>query len=412
MATDAMVNPEQLLNETLDRINKNRGGAFQENAVTQAIKEYQNLDNLVKQGSISQKDYVGISDAIKGIVVPIGAQSTQGRNPAQSLTNAGWYQIQDNFRNADIYKNASELLGRDITPTEFAQIAPRFGTGSPRDVEVGRAYLAELATQDAKSPKALQQKAGQYGGDVNTIFNDLLKRGASQDEINHFGSLLASGDVDAYTLRQFVSQLPEYTEARSAEAAAKQAEEDRLAREKLGTELQGYDQDFFNKAQENVISRYSKAGIQNSPSLDFALTNLMGDIQKERSAYLSDIARRDYESARGYKRDDLLANRGMAREDYLTNLDRMFGQSDYGRQRSDAYSDLLTNRSFGSMDYQRQQDDLLRLLSNQGGTNRNNAFGSMLSGGLSGAGAFASTKNPYAIAGGGLLGMMSGYLDR
>lgn len=404
MATDAKVNPEQLLAEINDRLRKNTAGTYGETAIAQGIREYKNLDKLASDGSLSNADYVNISDAIREYLVPIGGASTRGKAGAIAVTNQGWYDIQNNYRNAEIYRNASQMLGRDITSQEFAQVAPRFGTGSARDIEVGRAYLAELAQQEANSPSKLAEKAPQYSGQVNDIFSNLLKRGASQSELDHFGKLMATGEVDAYTLNQFVQQLPEYTDARSQEALAKQTEEDKLAREQLGSELQGYDQEFFNKGKENIISRYAQAGIQNSPSLDFALTNLMGDIQKERSAYLADIGRRDYESARGFKREDLLANRGMARQDYETNLNRLFGQQDYGQQRSDAYSDLLTNRSFGSIDYQRQQDDLMRLLSQQGSGRRSSSMGSLI-GGLAGAGigGFA-TRSPQGASAGYQIG--------
>lgn len=381
MATDAMVNSDQLLRETLQRLQQKATGPYGTDAIRQGINEFQNLDNLVKSGAITQKDYVNIADQIKSYLQPIGNVSTQGSAGASAATGAGWYDIQNNYRNANIYREASNLLGRDLTQNEFARFAPYFGTGSPRDIENGRAALAAFAEQEAKSPQALQAKSGQYSGDVNSIFNDLLKRGASQEEINHFGGLLASGEVDPYTLRQFVQQLPEYTSARDQES-----------RSRLNDELSQYDQQFFSKGKEDVISRYAKAGIQNSPSLDFALTNLMGDIQKERSAYLSKLAREDYSKGRDVQRDD-----------YLTSLNRMFGEQDYGRQKGDAYSNLLLNRSFNSQDYQRQQDDLMRLLSNQPRQKRGGA--GQLIGGLAGAGiGYGLTRSPQGAQAGYSIG--------
>lgn len=377
---DGMVNPESLSQEILQRLNENRTGTYGEGAIGQGIKEYSTLDNLLRSGQISQKDYVTLSDQIKNYLQPIGNQSMQGSAQASALTGAGWYDIQNNYRNANIYREASNLLGRDLTQNEFAQLAPYFGTGSQRDIETGRAALAAFAEQQKNTPQALQSRAGQYSGDVNGIFQDLLKRGATQDEVNHFGSLLASGQVDPYTLRQFVSQLPEYTQA-----------QDTQERERLNTELSGYDQDFFNKAKEDVLSRYTQAGIQNSPSLDFALTNLMGDIQKERGSYLAGLAREDY--TRG---------RDVQRESYLSDLNRMYGNQDYGRQRSDQYSDLLLNRSFGSQDYQRQQEDLMRLLNSQGSQRRSGiggAIGPLLGAGIGAIGAGAFTGGMGASQG-------------
>ena len=384
------INPDQLYNDILQRLNQNRAGTYGEGSVRQAINEFKGLDDMVKSGSLSQRDYVGIADKIKQYVQPIGQASTSGSGGATALTQAGWYDIQNNFRNADIYREATNMLGRDLTQNEFAQLAPYFGTGNPRDVEAGRAALASYAEQQKKTPQALQSQAGQYSGDVNSIFNDLLKRGASQDEVNHFGSLLASGQVDAYTLKQFVSQLPEYTQA-----------QDKTERGRLNTELSGYDQDFFNRAKEDVISRYSKAGIQNSPSLDFALTNLMGDIQKQRSQYIAGLAREDY--TRG---------RDVQRQDYGASMDQMLADKNYGRQRSDNYSDLLLNRSFASQDYQRQQDDLMRLLSGQQGQRRSGSGGFL--GGLAGAGIGGFLGGPMGASTGYQIGQGAGtyWLDR
>jgi hypothetical protein len=63
----------------------------------------------------------------------------------------------------------------------------------------------------------------------------------------------------------------------------------------------------------------------NSPSLDFALTNLMGDIQKQRSAYMADLARQDYQAQRGMGREDTLQNRGLQRQDYTDSQNRRYG---------------------------------------------------------------------------------------
>lgn len=336
--------------------------------VKEYTKELETLRSQAEKGDIPQSQYVTRAQELIPILQKEDYALRRISSDFNALYGSNAKALENELKSANVYQSARELLGRDITSNEVAQYLPRFGTGSPQDVQMGRGYLAEIAAQEAKSPKSLQSKAGQYSGDINTIFNDLLKRGASQDEVNHFGSLLASGDVDAYTLRNFVQQLPEYTSA-----------QDEASRGRLNQELAGYDQDFFNKGKEDIISRYRSAGIENSPSLDFALTNLMGDIQKERSGYLSKLAREDYSRGRDVQRDD-----------YTASMNRYLGNQDYSRNRSDAYSDLLTNRSFGSIDYQRQQDDLLRLLNSQPRQKRGGlggALGPLLGAGIGAVGA-------------------------
>ncbi len=285
----------------------------------------------------------------------------------------------DDLENYSAYKALKGAYGRDIEAGEFSTALPYFR--GPTGIDNGRAYAAQIAQQQQKTPQALQKKAPGFSGDVNSIFQSLLQRGASQDEVNHFGSMLASGEVDAYTLNQFVSQLPEYTQ-----------KQDATSRQNLNQELSGYDQDFFGKAKENVLSRYAKAGIQNSPSLDFALTNLMGDIQKERSQYMSGLAREDY--TRG---------RDVQRQDYGSSMDRMFADRGYDRARNDQYSDALLNRGWNSADYQIQQNDLMRLLQAQGGGRKRSGLGGAV-GPLLGAGIGALAAGPGGAMTGAQIG--------
>lgn len=365
-------------------------GTYGEGTIGNVLNYVNPIRQQYREGKISQGEYLNTLSQVIPQAKDFVESLRRGGSSSANSVGQGGVEVDNLFREYNIYSNAKDILGRDITENEFAQIAPRFGTGNKQDIELGRAYLAQFADQEANSPDNLRKKGGQFSGDVNTIFNDLLQRGASQEEINHFGGLLASGEVDPYTLRQFVQQLPEYTSAQDAKS-----------RESLNTELTQYDQDFFNKGKENVLSRYAQAGIQNSPSLDFALTNLMGDIQKQRSSYLAGLAREDY--SRG---------RDVQRQDYTNSMNRLYGQQDYSQQRGDAYSDLLTNRAFGSIDYQRQQDDLLRLLNSQPRQGRGGIGG--LLGGLAGAGigGYASKGKPQGVSAGYQIGSgIGGYFS-
>lgn len=400
------IDPNAYLDDAITRIRQQGGvGTYGEGRIGQAVREFQGLESAMRNGQLSQADYVRIGTGLRSQVQPILNQVMMGGSAAASAGRAvGAYDLPQNyFRNLDIYQTAQDTLGRDITPNEVAMFTPYFGSGTPKELEAGRATLAQVAEQEKNSPEALNKKyqegATQYGGQVGNVFQDLLKRGASQPELDHFGKMLASGQLDEYTLRQFVSQLPEYRQREDEAAAATRATEDTAAREQLASELGKYDQEAFSKAKENVISRYAQAGIQNSSALDFALTNLMGDIQKERSAYLADVARRDYESNRGFRREDYLGNKDLLRQDYMTNLDRMFGSQDYARSRSDQLSDMMRGRSYNVADYTTQRNDLLNLLNEQRNQGQRRGGIGGLVGGLVGAGVGSMAGPQGAMAG-------------
>lgn len=417
--TDAPISGDQFAQGAIDRITQQvRSGTYGEGRIGQAVNEFKNLDQLLQQGKISQGDYVAAGNKIRDFTQPILQQVMNGGSSAASAGQAaGAYDLaQKYYRNLDIYGSAKDVLGRDLTPTEFAQFAPAFGSGSQKEVEAGRGYLAQLAQQEKNSPQALDKKyqagASQYGGQVGGLFKEMLGRDATPDEANHFGKMLASGEVDPYTLRQFMSQLPEYRDQQDAAATAKQTQADTAARGQLAGELGQYDQDFFNKAKENVISRYAQMGTQNSPSLDFALTNLMGDIQKQRSAYLADIARQDYTSARGNTRQDYLANKGLLRDDYTDTMNQNLANSNYARDRSNSLVDASQGRSYDIADYQTQRNDLLDMLGRQQQQRRSGgmgaALGPLLGAGIGALGAGAVSGGMGAGAGAQLGGYLGG----
>lgn len=365
-------------------------GSYGEGAISTAVNEFNNLKQKLAAGQIDQKTYVEAGNAILPGVMSYAQQVMgSGSRAADAAKNAGAMNLFNNIgRDYNIYKSGQEILGRDINANELAQLTPLFGSGSEKELESGRAALAQVAEQEKNSPEAVQKRlkenSGQFYGQVGDVFQNLLKRGASQEELDHFGKLLASGDVDAYELNQFVSQMPEYREG-----------QDKTFREGLNTELESYDRDYFGKAKEDVLNRYAQAGIQNSSSLDFALTNLMGDIAKERSKYLAGV------SADQYK-----GNKDLARSDYQINLERLYGNQDYSRNRNDQLSDLLRGRSYDVADYNTQRNDLMSMLGQQQNQRRSGGLGSSL-GTLLGAGIGASYGNPQAGAyiggaGGGL----------
>jgi hypothetical protein len=125
----------------------------------------------------------------------------------------------------------------------------------------------------------------------------------------------------------------------------------------------------------------------------------MGDIQKNRSAYLADIARRDYESQRGFKREDYLRNKNLLREDYMANVNRNIGLADYERMKGDTYLDNLLSRAYNTADYNIQRRDMLGLLNSMNNKKQKSPYGQMIGSGFGTIlGTYFGKGNPAAMA--------------
>jgi hypothetical protein len=222
--TDAPAGGNDFASQAINRITQQvRTGTYGEGRIGQAVNEFKTLDQMLQGGQISQGDYVAAGNKIRDFTQPILQQVMNGGSHAASAgakrrrLRSGAKVLTGTWTSTARRK---DVLGRDLTPTEFAQFAPAFGSGSQKEVEAGRGYLAQLAQQEKNSPAALdkkyQQNAGQYGGQVGGLFQEMLGRSATQEENDHFGKMLASGEVDPYTLRQFMQQLPEYRQQQDA----------------------------------------------------------------------------------------------------------------------------------------------------------------------------------------------------
>ena len=233
----------------------------------------------------------------------------------------------------NVYGNFVRMVGREPTEQELAQFIPIY-QGSYNQ---GNAALANFAQYESQRPENLQKKAPQYADQVNQQFQGMLGRQATPEEINHFGGLLASGNTDAYQLQDFLRGTTEF-----------QGAEDKKFRGGLASELEGYDTSFFNKAKENVISRFGDTGgLQNrSSALDFALTDLMGQIAEKRGSYLANLSSQQY----GGNKDLALGNYRGAQDQYLNEMNQRRGNS---------YNQFLGNQNRANEigDYYRQAED-------------------------------------------------------
>lgn len=292
------------------------------------------------------------------------------------------YQTNLDKTNAQAYNSFKSLIGRDPTANELAQVIPAFQAGP----QLGNAWLSQFAEIEKQKPANLQKRAGDFKDQVNQVFKSQLGRDATADEITHFGSLFASGNLDAYQMQDFLKGTPEY-----------QNNQDKQFRTDLSGELQKSDQNFFDRAKQSVMAQFMQNGTGNSTALDSALVDLMGQIQSKRSDYLANLSSQQYGS-----------NKNLAISNYGNTMDQYLKDKNYNRGLSQNTMDQYMNRSNELVDYNRQMQDYMNYANSY--NPRNNGFAGMGAGALSGAGAFAATGNPYAIGAGGLAGGLFGYL--
>jgi hypothetical protein len=315
-------------------------------------------------------------------------------NPGQIATELSNYSkiFQEQF-------NAK--VGRDPTGDEYNRfyreiVAPQGSFPGGKDPGMGQltdltrnlvndAY-GDLAKKEAD--KRAQDQVPLQTPKINDIYQQLLGHGASQDELDHFGKLLASGEVDPYELQEFVKSGTEY-----------QTNADKTFRSGLNDELGAYDDKVFGREKENVISRYAQAGRLNSPSLDYALTDLMGKISEQRSNYLAQVSAQQYGG-----------NKAAARSDYETTLNGVLNNNAADKARQQQLDDYYRMRADNVSDYNTQASsyyDALRANRVKSANPAGNAF----AGAASGAALGGAVGGPWGAGIGAVGGAAFGYFN-
>lgn len=249
--------------------------------------------------------------------------------------------------NYQAYQSLRSLLGREPTSNELVSAIPAFQ--GPNGLINGRAYVASLQQQYKSNPQMdpgnpmNNQKPEDVSTSVNQQFQSILGRAPTTDELQHFSQAISAGQVDAYGLGSFLKQMPEYTNA-----------QDKTFRSNLAGELQGYDQSAFNRMKGDVYADYAARGFQNSPSLDYALTDMMGKIAENRGNYLANLSSQQYGG-----------NKDLAIGNYQNSLNQMYQNSQSQRQQQSQYANSLLNRGYEGADYTTQKNDYMDYLSKQ-----------------------------------------------
>ena len=258
------------------------------------------------------------------------------------------------------YNSFKQVIGREPSSSEFAQILPAF----QQSVSFGNAQLGAMKDRLAQDPNdpLNKSKVGQYKDQISQLFKTRLGRDATPDEINHFGALMATGNTDAYGIDSFLQGSSEY-----------QGQQNQQFQQGLGKQLNDTDVDYFNRAKQGVMSQFMQNGTGNSSALDSALTDLMGQIHAQDRQYLAGVSAQQYGG-----------NQQLALGNYQNQLNQYLGNQNYNRGNAQNQANYFTGRSDNMADYARQKSDYENYMSGQQGNRPGigGAVGSIVGGGL------------------------------
>jgi len=293
------------------------------------------------------------------------------QNPSWNNGHTDWANV------TSLYNQLKEYYQREPTQQEINQYAGIWAS----DPGTGAALLA----QDYNSPDKVaarqkaqyEDKAPQFYGAIDSQFQSTLGRSATDAEKKHFGSLLASGQVDDYTLGQFLTALPEAVKKQDAEF-----------RSGLSADLQKQDQQYYNEQvlptiQDTFANQgrdIRSSGFANSLALAAQQQN------RQRESFLSNLSAQQYGGSQG-----------LAQDAYRQAYGNYQGLQDYTRQRAAQMQDATLGRTSDLSNFNLQQqayDDYLRRYGK-----RSNGIGALV-GGLVGAGAGAYFGGPQGASAG------------
>lgn len=319
-------------------------------------------------------------------LLPHGAGDQQTAQPAQPAQNQSmdyWIHSKDNpyLGKGGIQNDLSQqawaayqnIYGRAPTNDELAQATQAFASADPNksNIQQGMAFVAQAHQATENTPDKLyaqqqaqyKQQAPQQYGAVNQMFQSQLGRAASQDELDHFGSLLASGTTDPYQLQQFLQQQPEY-----------QTKQNDQMRQGLSKQMASNDQrQFSEQILPGIQQAYAKQGRSfDSSGFQNAATQSAQAQNTQREGFLNNLSAQQY----GGVQD-------RAYQDYANQVANQQNLTNSGIQAQYAGVQGVQNRGNQIGDYNTQASAYNDYLAKYG--KRNNGLGGLI-GSVAGAG--------------------------
>jgi len=220
---------------------------------------------------------------------------TNGETPLAELPKYGGYG--GDVESGKFYagQKFAELFGRNPTASELTMFAPAYvgGNGRIANTAQGDQAIAQYFQSMSNTPDQINKgnnekylkEAPKHFDAVNQLFQSHLGRTATQEELNHFGSLLASGTTDQYGLQEFLQQQPEYTN-----------KQNQGFQDKLAGQLAGYDKQYFNESiLPSLQEAYAKQGRSfDSSSFQAAATNSAQQQNVGRQQFLGNLSAQQY----------------------------------------------------------------------------------------------------------------------
>ena len=263
---------------------------------------------------------------------------------------------QEYYAGKEFYK----LFGRNPTASELAQFSgayagdPNIANTAQGNQAVAQYYQGQSNTPAniyANQQKQWAQGASQHYDSISQIINSMLGRQATQDELQHYGTLISSGQADPYQIQQFIQSTPEYQNA-----------QDTQFRSGLDQDLQKSDTDFFNTQKGNIAQQYAQMGRATSPALDVALTQLASQLNSQRGQYMAQLsagqyggnkqaALQGYQNTQGQVQNQINQNTQGIYGARQSMNDRLNNITDYNTQKNDYMSSLNNQNKPGWMDY-------------------------------------------------------------
>jgi hypothetical protein len=249
---------------------------------------------------------------------PLEKNPYKNFNPTNHNENMVW----------DAFNTFSKTFGRNPTQSELDRLAPTFAQGHEGGAsEIAQYYqnLSQTPTNVNKreNDKYLSQAPEHYDA-VNEQFKSLIGRDATQAEKDHFGSLLASGQLDPYSLTQFLQAQPEYTQ-----------KQDTAFQESQRAGLENADTQYF---QRTLLPAIQRQMLQSGRSLDSSgfsanLTQAASQQAQDREKYLTSLAASQYQG-----------RTGQAYQDYANAQSQYYNTQNYNTQRQAQLSDASQAR--------------------------------------------------------------------
>lgn len=282
------------------------------------------------------------------------------------------------------YQSVKGALGRDPTSNEWAMYGPM---GAQAGQSIAQQKYADDNSPDklyAKQQEEYAKKAPEHYDTIDQMFQSTLGRAATGEEKDHFGKLLASGQVDKYGVGQFLQALPENVK-----------KQDEQFRSTLNDTLQKQDSQYYNEqVMPGIQSSFANQGRSvDSSGFKNSLALAAQGQNRQREGYLSNLSAAQYGG-----------NQALAQGGYQQTYGAYQGLQDFSRQRAAQAQDASMGRvnDFNNFNTQKQAyDEYLKRYGKRGG-------GSMATGALSGATSGAATGfamgGPWGAFAGGVVG--------